>query len=76
MRENTKRVVVATGGSRGLGRPILERFALAGDSVIAVAINSQHLDETVRGRTGNPGVGALQKNGCDSRVDGGDFVLQ
>jgi NAD(P)-dependent dehydrogenase (short-subunit alcohol dehydrogenase family) len=43
------RHVVVTGGSRGIGRAVVEAFASGGERVVAVGRDEQALDETVSG---------------------------
>lgn len=56
-----KRIVIVTGGGRGIGREICRKFAAAGDQVIAAARSQAELDETCR-RITNEG------NQCVGRV--------
>lgn len=43
---STTRVIVVTGGGKGIGRAVVARFATAGDHVVAVGRDRAALDET------------------------------
>ena len=47
------KTVIVTGGSRGLGRGIVEAFAEKGANVVAIARNQEHLDQLCREIDGN-----------------------
>ncbi len=47
------KTVIVTGGSRGLGRGIVEAFTEQGANVVAIARNQEHLDQLCREIDGN-----------------------
>ncbi len=49
------RLVVVTGGGKGIGKAVVERFAAAGDHVVAVGRDRSALEATARGVRGGVG---------------------
>jgi NAD(P)-dependent dehydrogenase (short-subunit alcohol dehydrogenase family) len=57
------RRVLVTGGSRGVGRAVVQRFAAGGDRVLAVGRDEDALGETVASASGAPGT--VESAVCD-----------
>ena len=74
--DNSQRLVVVTGGSKGIGKAIVSRFASEGFSVATCSRNENDLED-LKNELGNEAVGSIHTTVADlSKKDGAEHFIE